>query len=131
MTDGIREAVISHLETLDIGMPYRFENVSSSTSSDAGYAEVFLHRFPTTRPTLEAGFMSSGFLQVSLLGKQGVGAVAMDAKAQLIRDHFPADLKLPVADPIIRVVRTPDIGDGFPDGPSWHVPVTIYYETWG
>ncbi len=70
-----------------------------------------------------------GIFQVSLFYPVDGGRVPAMTRAQAIRDHFKPPLTLIEAGVKVEILRTPGIGSGSRDGDRWHVPVSIYWQS--
>lgn len=144
----IRLALAQHLAALELSpsLPVAWENDDFNPPA-TGFLQSQLFRSGVQRLTIgPEGHRHFGFLQVTVVLPKNEGAAQADRVAEIVRDHFPADLwlssgttlpggptlpvgdTLPGGDRILRVTQTPVIAGGLPDGPWWRVPVTIEFE---
>jgi hypothetical protein len=127
----IRRALEKRLDALSPLMPTAWDNVEFDPSANpTGYQRANLLPARTGNPTLsQVRRIESGIFQVMLFYPERTGSAEAEARAQLLREHFPANLMLTEAGIKVRIVGTPSVAAAMPE-PGWYaVPVSIRYES--
>lgn len=120
---SIKTALLTHLESLGLGIDIHYPNVASDLPDGEFITPTVLPA--TTRSLgLVATNQEVGLLQVSVFVKKGVGEIRSAEIAELILAGFPRNLDLSE----VRIDEAGSVGSSFFDG-SWQVtPVTIPYQ---
>ena len=127
----IRRALEKRLAALSPSMPTAWDNVEFDPAANpTGYQRANLLPAATDNPTLsQVRKIERGIFQVTLFYPERAGAGDAEARAQLLRNHFPAGLVLTEGGIKVRIVRTPSVAPPMPE-PGWYaVPISIRYQT--
>lgn len=123
---AISAALEAHLEALAPALETAWDNVQLTPVPGVPYQRAF---FMPARPNDYAvadGHQELGLFQVNLCYPQGAGRGDALARAGEIRAHFAKAMTLPVGGPpVVKIMRTAEIGPSFPEGDRFVVPVTI------
>lgn len=123
----ISQALGAHLSDM-AGVPeIAWEN--RDHTPDRPYLDVQIVRVSRTDRTLDAaGALHRGFMQVTVIGEVDTWAYPAERLADSICARFAKGLRLSVTDGEITIIKPPEVGQGFRDGPDWRLPVRIDYE---
>ncbi len=128
MSDPLRDALEEHLTALDAAFPTAWENKTFKPVIDTPYQRAFLLRAEPQTPTLKQRLtLLRGVFQVSLCYPAGTGTDEPEARAKLLKDHFPPLLVLTNGGVSLKIEGEAKIG-GAINEPGWYVvPVDIRF----
>lgn len=93
------------------------------------YIAFEIVRVSTTDDTLRGGHkISRGFIQATVVTEAGSFANEGLHIADHIAEGFPYGDRLDIPGGTILIRKTPEVGQGFRDGPDWRTPVRVDYE---
>ncbi|MEL6100474.1 MAG: phage tail terminator-like protein [Pseudomonadota bacterium] len=131
MTQTLVDASLeAHLLTFGSLPETHWPNQDFDPPFDGGvFFEVDHIRSQPQRLTHGNGERIRGIMQVTIDSEKGAAVTAAEGLAELLVDHFPADMTLTAGDETVRVRQTPAIATGFQDGQRWRIAVSIFHET--
>jgi hypothetical protein len=123
----IRKALETHLSLLLPAIDTSWENKAFKPRSGLPYQRVNL--LPATPEGPEIGSFSRelGLFQITLMYPGDGGPGEAEARAELIRQHFPKGLNLVVNGIVTTISGTLQKLRGDNDGDRWALPVRIPY----
>lgn len=123
----IRTALETRLSILTPALPTAWEN---ATFEAGGQAHQRVNLMPNTTRTPGLDLITKhekGIFQVSVCYPIKQGANACAARAELVRAHFPAGIKLTSGGVTVLVYEWPSIASGMPEDIFYITPVSISY----
>ena len=126
---SIRKALEKHLLALTPAFPTATQNNAFIPTTGVPYQKI--HLLPNTPNNAVQGasmYFERGIFQITLLWPTGVGAMAADTRAELIRNHFRRGTSLVESGITVHVTNTPSIASAIPDGDRYAVPVSVYWQ---
>lgn len=130
---SVRGALEARLKLLLPALPTAWENIKFDPPSDEDgplpYQQAFVMLADPEYPVQGIGHRDQGFLQVSLFYPANKGTGDAEARAKLIRDHFPKKLALVHGGVVVTINNAAAILNGRQDGDRWMVPVRIPFHT--
>ena len=123
---SVRAALETKLNAMTPALGTAWENVGYTPVTGTPYQAAYVMPATPDNPTVGDGFYrEQGIFQISLFYPLLAGPQAAEARAQLIRTTFKRGMAMTSGGVKVLVDRTPEIGQGRPDGDRWHVPVKI------
>lgn len=125
---NVRDALEIKLNAMSPALPTAWQNVGYTPVAGTPYQAVFFMPASPANPTIgDDHYREQGIFQVSLFYPLLVGAGAAEARAELIRTAFKRGVSMTSGGVIVRISKTPEIGQGRVDGDRWHIPVKIFW----
>lgn len=123
----IRAALETRLSLLSPALPTSFENGMLDAAGQPHH-RVYLMPNKTATPGFDLVTKhEKGIYQVSVAYPINEGTTLGGARAELVRAHFPAGLKLTSGGVMTLIYEWPSIATGMPDGIFYVIPVSISY----
>lgn len=122
----IRAALETALDGMTPPLATAWENVSfSPPAASVPYQAVYL--LPSTPDNEEIGsaHVEQVLFQVSLFYPLQAGPSAATLRAEALRSLFKRGASFTSSGVRVNVMKTPEIGQGTPDGDRWFLPVKI------
>jgi hypothetical protein len=124
----IRKALEKHLATMSPSLSTANENVNFIPVTGTPYQRINLLPATPDNPTIGGNhYLELGIFQITLCYPMNAGANAAQARAELIKAHFPRVLSLTESTLTLTITRTPAIATAFIDGDRYCIPVSIQY----
>lgn len=129
MSDAaIRVALETRLDALAPALATAWENLPFKPVRSTPYQRVHIMRAePESLSSSGRTRRLGGLLQVMLLYPLNSGPGNAEARAELLRQHFPAALTMVSGGVSVLVEKEPYVMSGFRDGDRWAVPVRVPY----
>ena len=124
----ISHALGEHLKGMPGDIPIAWENRDHIPKRP--YFDVQVVRVSQEDMDLKGGGSgenSTGFFQVTIVTELGKWAYPAERLADKIKARFLKATRLVTPSCTVKIVRTPDIKQGFRDGPDWRLPIQIHY----
>ena len=123
---AIRAALETQLNTLTPAIETAYEDTAFvPPAPTVAWQQVRVLFATPDNPEAGAGYRELGYMQVDLKYPLQVGTAAVTARAALVRALFPKNLSLTKSGFVVTVSKTPEVGNGVPDGDHWSVPIKI------
>lgn len=123
----IRAALETRLALLSPVLPIAWENTTLDTAGQP-YQRAYLLTNTTRTPGLDLKTKhEKGIFQVSVCYPIKPGPVACATRAELVRAHFPAGMKLTAGGVTVLVYEWPSIAAGLTEDIFYILPVSISY----
>lgn len=121
---AIRNALEDALKAADPAMATGFENVSF-TPPDIETPYQLAYLLPAEPDNKEFGpiFQERGIFQISLFYPLKAGTALAVGRAELLRSTFSRAASFVNSGVTVTITKTPEIGQGSPDGDRWFIPV--------
>jgi hypothetical protein len=118
----------TRLTGLGLGVPFAWPNLTYSGVKP--YIAVQFVRVSTLSIDLAATRETHiGLYSLTVVSATETGQTFSYAKAQAIKNGFPAGLRLNAASGELVITNPAEIKDGFRDGADWRLPVIIGFKT--
>lgn len=105
-----------------------YENVSYEPVTNTPFQRVNLLPATPDNSTLgDAHYIELGIFQVTLCYPKNTGANAAQARAELVKAHFPRGLGLTEGAITLTISRTPAIAPAYVNEAFYCIPVSIQY----
>jgi hypothetical protein len=125
---SVRAALESRLNNMANPISTAWENAHFAPVAGTPYQAAYLLPATPDNPTMgDSFYREQGIFQVSLFYLLQEGPATAAARAELIRTAFKRGTALTSGTVTVRILRTPEIGQGRVDGDRWHVPVKCTY----
>ncbi|MDI6742659.1 MAG: phage tail terminator-like protein [Smithella sp.] len=125
---AIRAALETRLNNMASPISYAWENTPFTPVAGVPYAAIYLMPATPDNPTMGDGFYrEQGIFQISLFYPLQTGPKAAIVRGELIREAFKRGSSLVSGTVIVRIFRTPEIGQGRIEGDRWHLPCKIQF----
>jgi hypothetical protein len=124
---SVRAALEAKLNAMTPALATSWENVPYTPVSGTAYQAAYL--LPVTEnPTMGADHHRlAGIFQVNLFYPLLTGTLTAATRAELIKATFKRGTTMTSGSIKVIVDRTPEIGQGRPDGDRWMIPVRIRF----
>ncbi len=123
---AIRAALETKLDSILPAISTNWENTPFKPVNGTPYQQVYLLPGEPDNPTMGDGFYrDKGILQINLMYPQLTGTGTAAARAELIRTTFKRGTSIISGGITVIIEKTPEIGQGRPDGDRWFIPVRI------
>lgn len=124
----ISGALEARLALLMPAIQTAYENMATNTTVGTPYQRVNILPAQTDMPGVDLVTKHErGIFQVSLCYPLNAGRGAAQTRAELLRAHFPAGLRLTQGGVTVQIDQPPSIGPGMPGTDVYMVPVSIRY----
>ena len=125
---SIRAALETRLAAMSPALATAYENVPYAPVLGTPFQAVYLLPATPDNSTMGDGhYVEQGIFQVSLFYPLQAGPKAAADRAELIRTQFKRGTSMTSGSVTVRIMRTPEIGQGRVDGDRWHIPVKCVY----
>lgn len=125
---AVRAALETRLNNMANPISYVWENVPFTPIAGVPFGAVYLLPAIPDNPTMgDTYYQEQGIFQVSLFYPLQMGPKAAADRAELIRSQFKRGVSMTSGSITVRIMRTPEIGQGRVDGDRWMIPVKIQY----
>lgn len=124
----IRAALETALAAMTPALSTAYENVAFTPVPGTPYQRAFL--LPAEPDNPEAGHVvhiARGIFQVNLMYPLQAGDSTARTRAELIRTTFYRSRSFTSGGVTVSVEKTPEAGQGTPDGDRWMIPVKIRF----
>lgn len=130
---SIRTALEAKLEAMTPALATAWQNRAFKPVTGTPYQQVFLLPATPSNPTMGDGYYrEQGIFQITLMYPLGTptipaGPAEAEKRAELIRTAFKRGTSMTSGGIMVIVEKTPEIGQGRPDGDRWFIPIKIRY----
>lgn len=127
---NIRIALESALNSMVPSVLTAWENVSfSPPASSVPYQRSYILFSTPDNPEFGSSHIELGIFQINLLYPLQAGPADAADRAELLRATFRRGSSFTNSGVTVNITRTPEVGQGLPDGDRWLVPVKIRFSS--
>jgi hypothetical protein len=118
----------TRLQGLALGVAFAWPNITYAGTKP--YIAVQFVGVSTRHIDIQAQHeVHIGMYALAIVSATETGQALSYAKAQAIKNGFPAGLRLNAASGELIITKPAEIKDGFRDGADWRLPVIIEFQT--
>jgi hypothetical protein len=118
----------TRLEGLALGLPIAWPNMNYSGVKPYLAVQIVIVSVENTDVTALKE-TTKGKYNLAIVSDLEKGQTFSIQKGALIKNGFPAGLRIGAASGIMTIMKPPEIRDGFRDEADWRVPVIIDFQT--
>jgi len=125
---NVRDALEIKLNSITPALATAWQNIKYTPVTGTPYQAAYVMPATPDNPTMGCDhYREQGIFQISLFYPLLAGPGAAEARAELIRTAFKRGTSMTSGGVIVRIEKTPEIGQGRVDGDRWHVPCKMRF----
>lgn len=127
---NIRIALETALAAMAPSLATAWENTAfAPPASSVPYQRAYILFSTPDNQEFGASHIQQGIFQINLLYPLQAGPADAADRAELIRASFRRGFSFTNSGVTVNITRTPEVGQGLPDGDRWLVPVKVRFSS--